>query len=153
MWITALNFRNFRRFRYLIIMCTWKDPRILTLTIQTRISVLISRMGYLYNWHLRKGYQKYQRVRFDGGCCTGPQTFHERCYCNAGLDFCKAFCDEDDNCQGYVGEGTNVCQIATTSSCPTKECEKVSIGKIGSLDPNAKCGSIGLEGCFVKDTG
>ena len=99
-----------------------------------------------------QGYPRYKKTRVDGGCCTGPQTFHERCYCDASLDVCKFFCDNDAHCQGYVGEGANLCQMATTSSCPSKDCDKHSLGVIGTLDPDAKCGSR-LDGCFIKEIG
>ena len=125
------------------------------------IKVDIMRLYYIENctssmYLLTKyfqGYPHYEKKRVDGGCCTGPQIFHERCYCAARLDFCKSFCDKDINCQGYVGEGSNLCQIATTSRCPPSNgCEKNSIDSIGSLDPYETCGS-GLDGCFLKTKG
>ena len=42
--------------------------------------------------------------------------------------------------------------MATTSKCPSKDCEKHSLGVAGTLDPDAKCGSR-LDGCFIKEIG
>ena len=84
-------------------------------------------------------------------CCTGPDSFHERCYCSATILFCKKFCDSDINCKGYVREGPNICQIATNSSCPKPTCEKHSPGNYNELTAEYKCGSSGVEGCFIKE--
>ena len=96
----------------------------------------------------------YVQQPFKSACCTSPEHFHEKCYCTAGISFCKAICDEDVHCKGYVGEGEQLCQIATTSNCPeSAECEKTSLGKNQELDRFAKCGSGNVEGCFIKQQG
>ena len=67
---------------------------------------------------------------------------------------CKIFkkaCDYDKNGKGYVAHGTNYCQNATKSNCPS-ECSKHQRGNDGDVDPSVTCGS-GYEGCFVKQWG
>ena len=94
----------------------------------------------------------YKKQGFKSACCTGSDTFHEKCYCSADIYFCKLICDHDIHCKGFVGEGANTCQLATTSNCPTSNhCEKTSLGNNNDLDTTAKCGSGAVEGCYIKE--
>ena len=86
-------------------------------------------------------------------CCTGPDSFHERCYCSATISFCKKSCDQDNNCKGYVKERSNICQFATSSPCPKRTCDKHSPGNHNELTADHTCGSAGVEGCFIKQKG
>ena len=96
----------------------------------------------------------YIKQKIRSGCCTGQETYHERCFCAAKIPFCKESCDEDEKCKGYVGDRHGHCQIATTSQCPDNVyCEKYSIGESNELSTNYQCGPSDLEGCFVKKIG
>ena len=96
----------------------------------------------------------YNKQGIKSGCCTGNQTFHERCYCAAKISFCKETCDKDEKCKGYVAETGGNCQIATTSKCPeTNHCSKFSLGESNDLAIDSRCGSIDLEGCYIKKIG
>ena len=98
----------------------------------------------------------YLKQTFESACCSGPDQIHEQCNCKANIDFCKAACDGDPNCKGYVKQGASYCQIATTSICPTaNECKKFQIGNVANnrdLDRNMSCGS-GYHGCYIKQSG
>ena len=96
----------------------------------------------------------YVQQNLRSGCCTGPETFHERCMCHADISYCEEKCDRDPNCKGYVGEKGGVCHIATNSTCPSfKYCERQNIDENNDLSANATCGSKNFEGCYIKQKG
>ena len=83
---------------------------------------------------------------------------HQRCHWQKDLhgtvdvSVCKAACDADINCKGYVeGKGSLVgsCQFATTSNCPS-DYSQLGTGSVGDLDPNGTCGGYNFLGCFIK---
>ena len=67
------------------------------------------------------------------------------------MSYCKNVCDSQESCKGYTeNQGGDVCQIATTSDCPSV-CSLYE-GSTGSLDPNAACGGEGTwNGCYIKE--
>ena len=87
------------------------------------------------------------------GCCTGPETFHERCLCFTDKISCKKWCDEDINCKGYAREKGGVCHLATNSTCPQRDCERQNIGERKEISAIYKCGSDHFEGCHIKQKG
>ena len=89
-----------------------------------------------------------------GACSTkkGQDTkFYERCQCsNEDMSTCKAHCDEDENCKGFVGPTEwNACQWATTSECPTG-CSKYDEGSVGNILLDEEYHKDNYPGCFVK---
>ena len=85
------------------------------------------------------------------GCCTTGNQFHERCQYQFPLSDCKAICDHDSNCKGYVGYtlyDKEYCQIATTSECKFGG-SKTDIGITGDL--GGSCGNW-YDGCYIKTT-
>ena len=95
----------------------------------------------------------YDHQNERSGCCTAPETFHERCLCGAGESFCKNACDKDEYCKGYSGEMGGLCHIATNSTCPHESCERQNIGETRELSSKFACGSKNFEGCFIKKKG
>ena len=92
-----------------------------------------------------------QNVR--SGCCTGPETFHERCLCEADVSFCLDACDKDVYCKGFFGEMGGLCHIATNSTCPHESCQRQNIGETRELSAKFTCGSKNFEGCNIKQKG
>ena len=80
--------------------------------------------------------------------------FHERCHCNLPLQTCKAYCDQDSNCLGYVQHpnGPDWCNYATTSECQ-QSCKKHSQGVLGPLggDCGGCYGGGCYGGCYIKN--
>ena len=105
----------------------------------------------------------YQKTLLFGACCT-EKGRTERCYCKADVSFCKAVCDSDPKCKGYAkgnrpwqngvsNPGYPVCDIATTSTCPsTNSCKKLNLGEnlTGNLQEDIGCGGPDFYGCFIK---
>merc|ERR1711966_137679 len=62
----------------------------------------------------------YKKISEKGGCCASKygRTFHRRCHCNRKkASYCKAMCEKDSGCLGYVS-ASHGCQWATISdSC------------------------------------
>ena len=88
------------------------------------------------------------------GCCLVSGDFHQRCQAIGSLSKCKNECDIDVNCKGYVGKigFLPVCQIATTSDCPSSFSQD-DVGNVGDLDINARCSKSSYQGCFIKQSG
>ena len=89
-----------------------------------------------------------------GACATkngGSTRFHERCQCrNEDIKTCKAHCDADINCKGFVGPTSwDACQWATTSDCPAG-CDKYNKGDVGDIILDEELSSSSYPGCFVK---
>ena len=94
-------------------------------------------------------------VKFDDGLDGKTTKKHERCYCrNTHVSDCKASCDDDHLCKGYVEntKGELVCQISTTSKCPAG-CERKDRGQVGDLTTEPMYGARGDWLCFIKMTG
>ena len=82
---------------------------------------------------------------------NGIDRFHERCHClSSKLAICKAACDSDEYCKGFVKDAAH-CQIATNSSCPSG-CRKYDEGNIGALITDTLWFAKPYEGCFIKNT-
>jgi len=77
---------------------------------------------------------------------------HEKCHSsNNPLSVCRAHCDSDILCKGYV-KHVNGCQLATTSDCPLGFV-KYGRGKpdrVGDLVPDGGTPSSTYGGCFIK---
>merc|ERR1712072_71892 len=67
--------------------------------------------GGYHGCHLKNG----GKLGNKGGCCAGGG-FHRRCHCpKSGKVDCKAMCDKDSGCLGWVN-ANHGCQWATTSA-------------------------------------
>ena len=105
---------------------------------------------------IRTGGYKKQSVK--SGCCISDGVFHERCVGSVDLAGCKAACDAERACKGYVQVlwRRGPCQIATTSECPrgfVKD-SKTSLGKVDKLDSRAICqDAASYGGCFIRQLG
>ena len=95
----------------------------------------------------------YDVQNVKSGCCTGPETFHERCICVRDVSFCQDACDVDVYCKGYSGEMGGLCHIATNSTCPLQSCARQNIGETRELSSAFTCGSKNFEGCYIKQKG
>ena len=104
----------------------------------------------------------YLQANVESGCCVsgGNLMYHRRCICEESSDQCQSLCSSDTGCKGYVmfdrGSGaTDLCQIATNSTCPISCQGPFSKENIGPIDPNAKCHFNNVNnywngGCLIK---
>ena len=98
-----------------------------------------------------------------GGACAilidGTEYLHELCHCaDTQVAECKAMCDTDESCKGYVKSITasfdnSSCQIATTSFC-TSGCVKhfkySQVPHTGRLVIDSGYSWESYGGCFIK---
>ena len=109
---------------------------------------------YLYLDH------RYLHENKDNGCCianSDKDGFHQRCSRIGDISICRAYCDTDTLCRGYVkrlhriaDEYLDGCEIATTSNCPVGFTQH-NVGNVGNLDGAFTCGySDRYYGCFIK---
>ena len=95
---------------------------------------------------------EYKKANNTHGCCisSGDFDFHQRCACSLPLSDCLSFCNQDEDCTGYVKWGST-CEIATTSNCPSV-CLPYNVGNKGELTVNGACGKE-YGGCYIKEEG
>ena len=94
---------------------------------------------------------RYDKFDDAGGCCISSNQWHQNCNCGGPITNCKALCDKDLNCKGYVDRKDGKCNIATTSDCPAIDCAgPYSIGNVGKLKKTCTTSESSTGGCYIK---